>query len=59
MTEFTEEEIEILKEVAESQKRWSWAAGVLRRGAVWITVVVGGIYVVWNLFADAVKRATH
>ncbi len=53
----TDEELQMLREVLESQRRYKWLAVIIRNSMAWIAVVVGGGILIWGAFKGAVKGA--
>lgn len=53
----TEDDIDTLHEMIEEKRRWKWAFGIIRTAAMWITAVVGGLYIGWQAIKDFVAAA--
>ena len=46
--QLSDEEISLLRDVLESQKRFVWLATIIRNVASWVAIVVGGLVVFWE-----------
>ena len=53
----SEDELCLIREVIEAQKRWHWLGTVIRNTAAWLAVVIGGAIVAWQAFKDTVRSA--
>lgn len=55
----SDDEVMLLREVLESQKRWHWLATVMRNTAAWVAAVIAAILLIWQVFKDVVQKAVN
>lgn len=53
----TEEEIVKIRAIIDSDEKMKWLWASLRTWAIWITAIVGGVYVGWDFIKKVLKAA--
>ena len=53
----TDDELKLVREIIEKDKRWRWLATGMRNVAAWIVAILAALTIGWDWFVKIIKGA--